>query len=110
MGVYNLVNPAGNENLDVDKMFASVNSMLDSSAGSNPKGFFSNFTVEVKWNSGLTPKTITEGFFFVDKETFKNIKLPDIGGSNKIEDSNKNGDSNSGGGTKNNNGTGGDKK
>ena len=37
--IYNIVNPKGNENSDVDKMFASVTSLLDASAGSSPKGF-----------------------------------------------------------------------
>lgn len=82
LGIYNLVNPQGNENLDVDRMFGSVTSVLDSTANTNPKGFFSNFTIEVKWTSGVLNKSIFEGFFFVDKNTFTNIKLPDPPGSN----------------------------
>jgi prepilin-type N-terminal cleavage/methylation domain-containing protein len=73
MGVYNIVNPAGNENLDTERMFSSINNVLDQDLTSNSKGFFSNFTINVKWNSGLIPKTISEGFFFIDNDTFKGI-------------------------------------
>ena len=107
MGVYNLVNPNGNENLDTEKMFASVNSMLDKPSGSNPKGNFSNFTIEVNWNSGTTSKNILEGFFFVDNDIFKNIKLPDIGG-NSGNNENQPPNTNQGNGTgRNATGTGG---
>lgn len=94
IGIYNIVNPQGNENSDVDKMFASVTSLLDASAGSSPKGFFSNFIIEVKWTSGIINKTISEGFFFVDKNTFSNIKLPDPPGSNNNNSNNNNNNSN----------------
>ncbi len=90
LGVYNLVNPAGNENLDVDKMLSAVTTMLDTSAGTNPKGFFSNVVIEVKWTSGITPKTISEGFFLIDKDTFANVTLPDFGGKNDASGSNNN--------------------
>ena len=79
LGVYNLVNPSGNENINVDQTYSAITSMLDSSAGSIPKGFFSNVVVEVKWTSGITPKTISEGFFLMDKDTFKNVTLPELG-------------------------------
>lgn len=99
LGVYNLVDPAGNENLDVDKMLGAVTSMLDSSAGSNSKGFFSNVVIEVTWTSGITPKTISEGFFLIDKDTFANVNLPDLGGNNN-NSGNSNNNNKSGGGTK----------
>jgi prepilin-type N-terminal cleavage/methylation domain-containing protein len=91
LGVYNLVNPAGNENLDVDKTLGTITTMLDTSAGSNPKGFFSNVVIEVKWTSGITPKTISEGFFFMDKDTFANVTLPDLGGKSDGGNNNNNG-------------------
>ncbi len=94
MGIYNIINPQGNENTDVDKMLASITSLLDASAGSSPKGFFSNFIIDVKWNSGIINKTISEGFFFVDKNTFSNIKLPDPPGTNNNNNNNTNPDNN----------------
>lgn len=90
LGVYNLVNPSGNENIDVDKMLGAVTTMLDTSAGSNPKGFFSNVVINVNWTSGITPKTISEGFFLIDKDTFTNVKLPDLGGKNDASGSSNN--------------------
>lgn len=95
LGVYNLVNPDGNDNLDVDKMLASITTLLDSSAGSNSKGFFSNVVVNVKWTSGITPKTISEGFFFIDKETFANVNLPDLDTKNNSSANNDNSNNNS---------------
>lgn len=83
LSVYNLVNPAGNENLDVDTMLSAITTTLDSSVGSNPKGFFSNVVIEVKWTSGIIPKTISEGFFLIDKETFATVTLPNLDGGKK---------------------------
>jgi hypothetical protein len=75
--LYNIVNPAGNENIDSERMFSSINNVLDQNLSSSPKGYFSNFTINVKWNSGLIPKTISEGFFFIDNDTFKGITFAD---------------------------------
>ncbi|APJ03273.1 type IV pilus modification PilV family protein [Silvanigrella aquatica] len=94
LGVYNLVNPGGNENLDVDKMLASVTGMLDSTSGTNPKGIFSNVVIEVKWTSGVLQKTIEEGFFFIDKKIFTNMVLPDFGGSKNNSNNSNNTPSN----------------
>ena len=102
MGVYNIVNPAGNENIDSERMFSSINNVLDQNLSSSPKGYFSNFTINVKWNSGLIPKTISEGFFFIDNDTFKGIseKLPKIGNSDdKDSGGDKSGSTSNGGST-----------
>ncbi|WGL59289.1 prepilin-type N-terminal cleavage/methylation domain-containing protein [Pigmentibacter sp. JX0631] len=102
IGIYNIVNPQGNENQDVDRMLASITSVLDGTSGSSPKGFFSNFLIEVKWTSGIVNKTINEGFFFVDKNTFANINLPDPPGSNNNNNNNQNNNGNNGNNQNNN--------
>ncbi|WP_202914012.1 type IV pilus modification PilV family protein [Pigmentibacter ruber] len=104
IGIYNIVNPQGNENQDVDRMLASITSVLDSSAGSSPNGFFSNFLIEVKWTSGIVNKTINEGFFFVDKNTFANINLPDPPGSSNNNGNNQNNSNNGNNQNNSNNG------
>lgn len=83
LDIYNLVSPSGNENLDVAKMLGAITTILDSSANSNPKGFFSNVIIQVNWTSGTIPKNITEGFFLMDKDTFSNVTLPDFPDKNK---------------------------
>lgn len=82
LNIYNLVNPQGNEKLDVEKSLGMISTTLDAGTNSSSKGTFSNVTIQVKWQSGITEKEISEGFFLIDKDIFKNISLPNLGTNN----------------------------
>ncbi|WP_186645941.1 type IV pilus modification PilV family protein [Fluviispira vulneris] len=87
MGVYNLISPDGNEQSDVSATFSSITPLLDAPAGAQSQSFFNNVTILVNWRDASTQRSITEGFFFIDKDALKGVNLPNLGGDDKKSNS-----------------------
>lgn len=102
---YNLANPGGNENLNVDRMIAPITQFLDNTPVSQTPGSvqntaisknanqsnFANVLVSVNWDSGSTTSTsssFSDGLFLMDLNALANLKLPNFNNSNDNNNNN----------------------
>lgn len=104
---YNLVNPNGNSNLNVDQTLAPIAQILDnipvspnssliqntSIAPKANQSHFINLFVTVSWKTGAELNSLSDGLFLIDNNAFANLKLPNLG-SPSNSNSNTNNDSN----------------
>jgi hypothetical protein len=83
LGIYKFISPRLDENLETENMLSPIIESLDSALPAGAENPFKKITLEIHWNTGSIQKKLQEKFFFVQKNIFNGVTLPNIGNENK---------------------------